>query len=177
MLLKKLATFKIQTCEKYIQVLEEVCAPFLLSQCAIPLPHISYNNSNGSAIKNIVGSATIAQYPTLPEENVNNISVKYVSPGSVGPSPVPLKSGASFSDLVKLLSNRPPSRNSPVTIPRSTPSHRSVTPFLGQQQQLQSLVPLTRLLCLVAPILIKVGILLIAHCPSLSLTVATVRTS
>ncbi|AJW01654.1 Gal4p [Saccharomyces cerevisiae YJM1385] len=143
MLLKKLATFKIQTCEKYIQVLEEVCAPFLSSQCAIPLPHISYNNSNGSAIKNIVGSATIAQYPTLPEENVNNIGVKYVSPGSVGPSPVPLKSGASFSDLVKLLSNRPPSRNSPVTIPRSTPSHRSVTPFLGQQQQLQSLVPLT----------------------------------
>ncbi|QID82733.1 transcription factor [Saccharomyces pastorianus] len=143
MLLKKLATFKIQACEKYIQVLEEVCAPFLSSQCAIPLPHISYNNSNGSAIKNIVGSATIAQYPTLPEENVNNISVKYVSPGSVGPSPVPLKSGASFSDLVKLLSNRPPSRNSPVTIPRSTPSHRSVTPFLGQQQQLQSLVPLT----------------------------------
>lgn len=56
---------------------------------------------------------------------------------------MPLKSGASFSDLVKLLSNRPPSRNSPVTIPRSTPSHRSVTPFLGQQQQLQSLVPLT----------------------------------
>ncbi|PTN17198.1 galactose-responsive transcription factor GAL4 [Saccharomyces cerevisiae] len=121
------------------------CSYYLFNAvlCAIPLPHISYNNSNGSAIKNIVGSATIAQYPTLPEENVNNISVKYVSPGSVGPSPVPLKSGASFSDLVKLLSNRPPSRNSPVTIPRSTPSHRSVTPFLGQQQQLQSLVPLT----------------------------------
>ena len=143
MLLKKLATFKVQTCEKYIQVLEDVCAPYLSSSCAISSPHISYNHNNGSVIRNIVGPPPVSQYPTLQEDNANNSSVKYVSPGSVGPSPMPLKSGASFSDLVKLLSNRPSSRNSPAAITRSTPPHRSLTPFSGQQQQLQSYVPLT----------------------------------
>ncbi|CAI4039003.1 hypothetical protein SMKI_06G3550 [Saccharomyces mikatae IFO 1815] len=137
-LLKNLATYKVRTCGKYIQILEQACAPYLTSSCV----NVSSNNNSNTTRSNY-GSAAVSQYPTLQEDNVNNSSARYVSANSVGSSPTPLKSGASFSDLVKLLSNRPPSRNSPAVITKNTPPHRSLTPFLGQQQQSQSFVPLT----------------------------------
>ncbi|CAI4052701.1 hypothetical protein SKDZ_16G0290 [Saccharomyces kudriavzevii ZP591] len=166
-LFKKLATFKIQTCEKYIQVLEQVCAPYFSSS---PLPFNDNNNENknknnsnndndnendkdddndndndnDNATTSIVSTVPVSQYPTFQENGTINSNSRYISANSVGPSPMPLKSGASFSDLVKLLSNRPSSRNSPAAISKNTPLHPSIVPFLGQQQQLQSsFVPLT----------------------------------
>nr|CUW00884.1 positive regulator of galactose inducible genes [Saccharomyces arboricola] len=140
LLLKKLATYKIQICEKYMQILEQLCTPYLYSPSEVSSP---FPNSN-KLTTNTVGSAPVSQYPIIQQNNVNNNSARYISENYVGPSPMPLKSGASFNDLVKLLSNRPSSRNSSAAETRLTPPRPSITPFSGQQQQLQpSFVPLT----------------------------------
>ncbi|CAI4053988.1 hypothetical protein SUVZ_16G0380 [Saccharomyces uvarum] len=146
LLLKNLITFKIPTFEKYVQVLEQVCAPNFSSSSSVTSPSFANNNKNSNNNNNATtSSAAAAQYPQTVTSQDNNVNGRLISVIPAGPSPAPMKSGASFSDLVKLLSNRPSSRNSSVTISRATPPPPSITSFPVQpQQQLQGpSVPLT----------------------------------
>ncbi|KOG96075.1 galactose-responsive transcription factor GAL4 [Saccharomyces eubayanus] len=148
LLLKNLITFKIPTCEKYIQVLEQVCAPYFSSSSSsvASLSFANNNDKNNNNNNNVTtSSAGAAQYPQTVTSQDNNANGRQISVIAAGSSSTPMKPGASFSDLVKLLSNRPSSRNSSVTISRATPPPPSITSFPTQpQQQLQgSSVPLT----------------------------------
>ena len=69
LLLKNLITFKIPTCEKYIQVLEQVCAPYFpSSSSSVASPSFVINNKNNNNNNNNNNNATTsstaaARYP------------------------------------------------------------------------------------------------------------------